>query len=202
MRLGARSLALFALAAGACGFDPAGGRAGLDPSDAAAGGGDGSPAGPDARPPGTPDGSADGPDAGEPAVEVLVDTLTVPSTGEVVTSIVLDAGVTYRLEASGIAQVSSSGGGFSADAEYFWQDSDPSSVFDGQGGDPPVDVGIAIDDPTVNGTKTPDWGLPTVDHVYSISWPGEDAAIDAQFHDRNFTNNSGDYTVKIFAPLI
>lgn len=198
-------LGFLALVAGACGFDPAGGRASRDDSDAAAGtDSDGSPAGtPDASPPGTPDGGPDGFDASEPLLETKIDELTVPSTGEVVESdVTLESGVTYRLVVSGVVQVSTSGGGFSADAEYFWRDSDPNAVFDGQTGDPPIDIGVAIDDTVVNGTKTPDWGGPRLDHTYEDSWPGEDKTIEAQFHERNTDNNTGDFTLEIWEPTL
>ena len=184
-----------AVAVAGCAFDTAGGRAspgGGDPGDADAGpGGDR-----DAGGPATPDG-APGIDA-DPGGEVLIETVTVPVDGSTVESNeVLLTAMTYRLVASGTVVVATTGGGFTADAEYYWQDSNPSSVFDGQSGDPSIDVGLAVDDTTVDGTKTPDWGLPTASHVYETIWPGETAAITFQFHDRNFDNNSGSLTVEI-----
>jgi hypothetical protein len=198
--MGGRAIALSLLVAtAACGFDTSGGSPGGqdgagDPSF------DASPGSiPDGSGLGAPDGSAELDAAAPDPLGVLVDTIMVSSNGTPIDSNTsLMDGVTYRLVASGVVQVSSSGGGYSADAEYFWADNNPGSVYDGQGGDTPVDVGLAIDDPDVDGTKTPDWGAPGIDNTYVIQWPGEGAKITAQFHDVNPDNNAGDLTLEIY----
>jgi hypothetical protein len=194
-------LGLLALAASACGFDPAGGRANQDlgpgNADASLGGQ------PDGASPGTADGAAGGPDAGDPGGEVKVDEFTVPSTGgEAESTFVLLAGVEYRLVVSGIVTVSDQNGGFSSDAEYYWKDSAPGSVFDGQPGEEPIDIGVAIDDDDLDAAKSPDWGFPTADHVYDTVWPGANKTITATFHDPNYDNNEGSFTLRIFAPAL
>jgi len=192
----------FALAS-ACGFDTAGDRASSGTHDAATDGDASTPGTPDGSPPGTPDGAPDGVDAAGPILEVLVDEFTVPATGEKVESdATLDAGTTYRIVVSGVVVVSSSGGGWSSDADWFWKDSEPNSVFEGQTGDPPIDVGVAIDDGDVAAPKTPDWGNPRADHTYDTDWPGEDKTIEVQFHEGNYDNNAGEFTIEIYGPAL
>ena len=191
-------LGLLALFVAACGFDPAGGRArgggdgdGQGDVDGSPGTFDGAPGGADGAPSGTPD--------ADPDVEVLVDTLTIEAAGEEVESeVTLLAGTTYRLVVSGIVTVSTTAGGYSADAEYFWRDSEPNSVFDGQGGEQPVDIGVSIDDPEVDGNKSPDWGAPTANHTYQELVVGDNETITARFHDGNYDNNSGELTLQIY----
>ena len=194
----------FLALASACGFDPAGDRRTGGNADASATDGDASPGTPDGSPPGTPDGAPDdNADASDPILEVMVDELTIPADGEKVESnVTLDAGTTYRLVVSGVVVVSSTGGGWSADAEWFWKDSEPNSVYEGQTGDPPIDVGVAIDDDVVAAPKTPDWGNPRANHTYETEWEGDDRTIEAQFHEGNFDNNSGELTLEIWAPAI
>lgn len=195
------SLMFFALVGAGCAFDPGGGRGrggGGDP-DAGRRDVDAAPGGAPDSAPGTPDGSTTAGVDADPSVEVLVDTLTIPAVGtEVDSDVALLAGVTYRLVASGIVTVSNSSGGWSADAEYFWENDQASTVYDGQGGDPPLDVGLAIDDNDIDAPKTPDWGPPRSDHTYDALWPGDGSKITAQFHEGNWDNNSGELTLEIY----
>lgn len=134
--------------------------------------------------------TADG--ATEPSWAVI-DTLTVPATGVMVTSAVtLERGVGYRLRASG-TWIIQSVPGTQADAEW-WDFNNP---MDGVTG---IDVGLAIDDTTVNATRTPKWGAYTPTHVYEVDWPGGGRPIVAMIHDGNYANNAGSLTLEILAP--
>lgn len=134
------------------------------------------------------------PPDGAALAPVLLETLTVPATGEVVPSTApLRAGASYQLVASGVVSVRD---GYSGDADYYWDD-----VF-GIGGDSAggVDIGLAIDDPTIDETRSPDWGEYSSGHSYQAEVTGTGAALAAQFHDPNFGNNSGSLTLEIWGP--
>jgi hypothetical protein len=138
-------------------------------------------------------GGSDPPD-GATAAPVLLETLTVPATGEVVPSTtLLRVGATYRLIASGVVSVRD---GYSGDADYYWDD-----VF-GLGGDAAggVDLGLAIDDPVIDDTRSPDWGEFSSEHTYEALVAGTGAALAAQFHDPNFGNNGGSLSLAIWGP--
>jgi hypothetical protein len=135
-------------------------------------------------------GPAAGGSGGAPSWQVI-DTLTVPAMGQVVVSnVTLQNGVTYRLQVSGTFTIHDSG--TLADAEY----ADFAVLYDEIAG---VDLGLAVDDPSVDAEKIPDWGSFQRDHVYLMEWMGRGATIDAQIHDANYTNNSGSLTLEILA---
>ena len=129
---------------------------------------------------------------GAPLSWTVVDTLTVPADGsDVVSTFVLQNGVGYRLRASGTCIVRQ---GDEGDAE--WYDfTDPKTLDTNL----TIDVGIGIDDPIVDGTKTPDWGPYTASHVYEVEFAGKGAPITANYHDPVYSNNSGELTVEVLA---
>ncbi len=138
-------------------------------------------AGPDARPA----------DAREPAW-VVVDELTVPvNRATVMSAFVLEAGVRYRLRASGTFVIQSPEG-TPGDAEY-WDFAGGQPV-DGVAG---VDVGLAVNDPLVDTNRTPRWGAYDASHVYEVEWTGAGAPIAAQLHDGNYANNTGALKLEI-----
>jgi hypothetical protein len=125
-------------------------------------------------------------------VWTVVEELTVPVRGEMVTStVVLQAGVGYRLRASGTCYVALQTLG---DAEYY---DFPDPPVDGTVGG--VDVGLAVNDSIIDGTRTPRWGAYSDTHVYEVEWMGNGAPIVAQFHDGNTSNNGGMLTLAILA---
>ncbi len=142
---------------------------------------------PDAAPP---------PDA--PPDYVVVEVLVVPVNGDVVTSTTtLEAGVTYRMRASGTFTINIAMG-LIGDAEY-WDFSDPPTSINDMTGT--VDVGMAIDDPTWDLSRTPRWGPYSSSHVYEIEFPGTGDTIDVSYQDGNPNNNAGSLTLEILAPL-
>jgi len=178
-----------------CAFDPGGSSAGSDA--------DPSQPGADARPgadsgPGAPDATAVSPDAA-PVEPVLLDTLTVSVTTNVPvqSSVVLAAGQTYRLVASGTAVVRDDDlGRYMGDADYWW-----GGIFDGQDSYNGVDYGLAIDDTHVDDSRSPDWGPFADSHVYETTMPGTGSVLSAVFFDSNYNNgNSGSLTLEIWGP--
>jgi hypothetical protein len=135
-----------------------------------------------------------------PAGFVLLDTVTVPSTGAIVTSSVsLTAGVVYRLRASGTITVGGPGFG---DAEYAF-DSLNGSVQNNCGAPfPAVDIGIGVNDSANSTNKFPFWGSFDATHVYTANVVGQGAPISLNYHDCLYDDNSGTLTVEIFAPTM
>jgi hypothetical protein len=137
-------------------------------------------------------------DAG-PAEEVLLETLTVPADGSLIASVtVLRLGVQYRLVATGSCVEATGGGGWSADAEYYWKKSQPQSPSDFAN---LVDVGLAVDDPLIDAIRTPRWGdYQGEDHTYEVTFTGIDLPISAQFHDDYYPDNDGSLSLEIHGP--
>jgi len=135
-------------------------------------------------------------DASPDAPYHTLETLMVPALGTVVSSTtVLQVGVTYRLRASGTADV---GGGILGDAEYWdWTAGTPLDLATNM----MVDAGIGIDDPTPALTKTPaSWGAYTATHIYEVAWPGTGTNLTANYHDDFPSNNNGNFTLEILGP--
>lgn len=104
---------------------------------------------------------------------------------------VLEAGVVYRLRASGtITNVIDS---FQGDAD--WYDfSDPKDHGCCE------DIGLGIDDLVVDDFDTqPDWGPYDPTHVYEVEWTGDGTTISALFQDTYYGNNIGSLTLEILA---
>ena len=138
-----------------------------------------------------PDAASVQPD-GQPPVPVLLETLTVPATGEVVTStVVLVSGASYQLVATGEVTVRD---GYGGDADY-WYD-----VVFGVGGDSSggVDIGLAVNDTVIDGDRSPDWGEYTESHSYQSTMGGTGSTLTAQYHDPNFSNNGGSMSLEIW----
>lgn len=130
-----------------------------------------------------------------PPTWVLVETLSVPCGGTVITSsTVLQSTGTYRLRASGTC-VANTANGSRMDAEYVGYNvvSPPADVAQG------VDIGLAVDDPTPGSIKQPRWGGYTSSHVYERPWSGTGATITARMHDAEYDNNSGSVSLEIYA---
>lgn len=141
----------------------------------------------------------------DPAVDADVDDAPPdsPLTWGVVETIVIDtanptpmvsrttlqAGVTYRLRASGTANVID---GIEGDSEYY----DFANPKDNACCE---DVGIGIDDPIVDTSTTPDWGPYNATHVYEIAWIGTGATITAAYQDTVYGNNTGNLMLEILA---
>lgn len=122
----------------------------------------------------------------------VVDTLSVPVDGSTVLStFVLESGVTYRLVASGTF-VTNPSSNWEGDAE-FYDFSSPNDTVSG------IDVGIAVDDPIMDLNRTPKWGAYQGNHVYEVSFVGKGATIAVSYHDGNHANNSGAMTLDILA---
>jgi hypothetical protein len=123
----------------------------------------------------------------------VVEEMMVPSRGEMqVSSFVLEQGVPYRLRASGTYFFALQVLG---DAEYFGFNNGPpldASVN--------IDVGLAVNDATVDINRTPRWGTYSEAHVYETPWPGAGAPITAQLHDGQYNDNDGELKLEILAP--
>lgn len=141
----------------------------------------------------TIDAAIDGPpiDAPIDAPPVVIETLTILGIGTPVTStFVPTLGVTYHLRASGFVTVAS---GVLSDADYWGF---PGGMND-LTSDNTVDMGLAIDDATINTTSTA-WGAYTATHNYEINYVGTGAPLTAQYHDNFFGNNSGSMSLEIW----
>ena len=120
---------------------------------------------------------------------ILLETISVPVNGSTVASTtVLQSGVEYVFEASGTFRIGGPGDG-RGDAEYFNFANPPASLGDFSGN---VDIGLSI-----NGDD-PDWGPYRPDHVYEQMFTGLGAAVTASYADTNYSDNSGDLTLRIF----
>jgi hypothetical protein len=111
---------------------------------------------------------------------------TASATGRQSTT-VLASGVTYRLRVSGTATVID---GIAGDAEYY-DFANPKDLACCE------DVGIGIDDPTVDTNTIPNWGPYNPQHVYEIDFVGKGATIRAVYQDTVYGNNSGSLMLEI-----
>jgi hypothetical protein len=122
----------------------------------------------------------------------VVETLTVPGDGSnVVSQMVLEGNVAYRLRASGTFNMNTNLD-WMADAEYY----NFAAPIDAVSG---VDLGIGVDDATVDAVRAPHWGDYADSHVYEIDFPGTGAAITANYHDAVTYDNEGSLTLAILA---
>ena len=147
-----------------------------------------------------------GTDDSEPPIgHVLVDTIVVPvNTVSAVSSMAtLTSGVTYRLRATGTADVGSGLGNPDADAEYAFN-ADHSTSFDLVcAGLETTDLGIGVDDTALDPFKSPKWGPLSATHRYETNFVGKGARIRLNFHEcpNSYDDNFGALTVHVFAPL-
>jgi hypothetical protein len=126
---------------------------------------------------------------------VVVETLTIPADGtEVPSTTVLQAGVGYQLRAMGTYTFKLNPVPSMGDAEYVGFDIN--ALMDSVSG---VDVGLAVNDTTVDSNRTPRWGQYTNTHVYEAPWIGDGAVITAKLHDGQYADNSGTLTLQILA---
>ncbi len=189
-------LTLAGLLLAGCSFKPGGSASDQPSPDASGGFSDGLPD-PDGGP-GVPDGAHPLPDSA-PVEPVLLETLTIPVTSSepVESSVVLVAGQSYRLVASGtaIVRVDDVLGRFDGDADYWFNDVARGDTSDG------VDLGLAVNDDDGTSSRTPDWGEYTGSHVYEATIPGDDNLLSAVFFDPDYDNgNSGSLTLEIWGP--
>ena len=138
-----------------------------------------------------PDGSSAGMDAPDaPTSEwIVVEEISVPVSSAGVTSVrELTAGVSYRLRATGTYTAALDTIG---DAEYTFNAGKPEDTLAN------VDVGLAVNDLVVDGTRAIKWGPYTDTHVYEIDFIGTGSPIAAQLHDTTYANNTGSLTLTI-----
>ncbi len=130
----------------------------------------------------------------------VIETIRVPCRGGIVSSTTaLQAGVTYTMRASGTCRLGANNTG---DAEYAYQTINPANpiylqdkcVGNGK------ELGIGINDPVVDGTKTPYWGAYTTTHVYTTTFTGNGQTIDLNYHDCFYNDNEGEITIEILCP--
>ncbi|HWO19390.1 MAG TPA: hypothetical protein VNO30_11465 [Kofleriaceae bacterium] len=139
-----------------------------------------------------PDGNPAGMDAPDaPTSEwIVVEELSVPVSSAGVNSVrELTAGVAYRLRATGTYTAALDTLG---DAEYTGFNSGKPEDTLGN-----VDVGLAVNDTIVDGTRAIKWGPYTETHVYEIDFVGTGVPIIAQLHDTTYANNVGSLTLTI-----
>lgn len=126
----------------------------------------------------------------------LLERITVPVDGSTVFSkSVLEAGITYRLRASGSFFIG--GPGF-ADAEYAFNGSLLTVIDHCFGLPSEVDIGIGVDDALVDDVKSPFWGAFNPSHVYQADVLGLSERIALNYHDCFYPDNSGFLTVEVF----
>lgn len=127
---------------------------------------------------------------------MVIETISVPCSGQVKVSQILTSGVTYRVRASGQCKVDELFGvAILADAEY-------QGTLLPRDTDNGVDTGIAINDITLGPNKFPTWGNYNSSHVYEISGPGQGAPITLRYHDKAnnaYGDNSGALTIEILS---
>jgi hypothetical protein len=134
-------------------------------------------------------------DAPPDAAPMLLETITVPATGEVQTSATaLELGATYQLVARGVCDISGTPNLLDAD----WNFDLAQTMMNDLGDNGLTDTGIGIDDTVIDSDKFPKWGQYRPDHIYTIDFVGKGAAITAQVHDAAFGNNTGSLTVEIY----
>src|SRR5215204_5347085 len=96
----------------------------------------------------------------------LLETISVPTDGSSASSAMsLSSAVAYALAASGTF----ASGGYGSDAGYIFS-GEPSYDYFIFGGLDAGDYGIASDDTTVGGLKSPFWGTYNPDHEYVIDY--------------------------------
>jgi hypothetical protein len=120
--------------------------------------------------------------------------LAVPYSGVVIQTPVLAQGQRYTVTVSGAAATN---GVHSVDAEYDFITATPADVTKTTDVAVGVDVGLAIDDATIDATKTPKWGPYNPAHIYSQQITGQGRAASLQMQDSIYTDNSGAVTVTI-----
>jgi len=133
----------------------------------------------------------------------LIDTITVPSDGNVVnSSVILENGEQYLLEASGTYeywpdQLPDAG---IADAKYSLR---PEGSFN-PGPGPQWISGDALPSPWTNYLEVlvndvpMAWGIYSSSHIYSINYTGIGSIINFKILDDHYSDNSGSITVKIY----
>ncbi|MGE0548718.1 MAG: hypothetical protein AB7O24_13575 [Kofleriaceae bacterium] len=121
-----------------------------------------------------------------------IETLIVAADGTEVKSVtVLATGVEYRLRATGTWVIQNNvNPKTEADAEW-WDFANPVTNAGG------VDVGLAINDADVDGSRQPDWGAYNASHEYEVTWMGAGEQIVANIHDGNFSNDEGSLSLTI-----
>ncbi|BAY20472.1 putative peptidase [Calothrix sp. NIES-2100] len=127
------------------------------------------------------------------------ETLTVDSRANVapigqpkVNSSVLEAGVRYRIEASGSWNPATNLSGWQADARFYSQNNWSSVAGDSI----PPDIGLFSD--LLGGGNDDFWGEYRADHVYTYEVLGNGQRVDFYVNDSDYLNNQGSYTVKIY----
>lgn len=130
---------------------------------------------------------------------VLQETIIVPVTGAVVTSATaLVTGARYKIRTSGTFTVGGPGDG-RGDAEYANFSNPPGSLQDVCGaGSQGEDLGVGVNDTVNDSRKSPAWGAYDASHQYTVDVPATGAPVALNYHDRNYTDNSGSLTVEIF----
>lgn len=127
-----------------------------------------------------------------------VEVVQVSSDGTVkTTNISLESGVLYQVRVSGTVQ--SGGPGLMADAEFSDFSNVPGSLVDAcDNAGTMVDVGLSINDPTLDNLKSPDWGAFSQAHTYTFDVIGQGQPLSFKFHDCNYSDNAGNFTVQVF----
>lgn len=123
----------------------------------------------------------------------IVETIIVDSANASPTysQMVLEAGVVYRLRASG--SLSNVINPYAGDADYF-DFGNPKDLGCCE------DIGLGIDDDVVDDmVTTPDWGPYEPSHIYEVDWTGDGTTIFALFQDTYYGNNVGSLTLEILA---
>lgn len=145
----------------------------------------------------SPPGAIESPDAEPPADAglTIVETLPVLANCTILTSgKVLEEGVAYRLAVDGVISL---GGEAVADAEYFWFETAPETIGDGN---VEVDFGLAVNDTFIDEERLPDWGDYRSDHRYEVEFIGLGERINAQFHDNDCDDDVGTLNLVVLAP--
>jgi hypothetical protein len=117
--------------------------------------------------------------------------LSVPYTGVAVLTPVLAKDQVYTVQVSGSAPTNAT---HSVDAEYDFLNATPNTTVDEAG---TVDAGLAIDDATVDTSKSPKWGPYNPAHIYAQQIFGQGRPASLLMQDSVYTDNSGAVSVSI-----
>jgi hypothetical protein len=132
--------------------------------------------------PTTSDATPDAP----PPMWTIIETLKIETYAAALTPTI----VRSALRLSG--QFRATTGGAWGDAEYYELSGTPTDFAS------EVDIGVGIDDVTVDGTKTR-WGAYTATHTYEIDYTGTGATLQAVLYDSQYNNNLGTLQLEILA---
>ena len=134
---------------------------------------------------------------------VLQETISVPVNGSSISSSTsLASGVTYQLRTTGTFTISAPPCPL-ADAEFARFEVNNTCALPGTPQDfvGAYDIGVGINSPISSNSKGITWSATfATTHQYTVPFVGAGGAISVNYHDVDYSDNSGSLTLEIFAP--